>query len=150
MKKNIKIFMYHRMKKKKISTEEESPQLTAYDFWPDLKRCVAIYFNTHLGMKQYQLVKTEPIKFVYTDKFKKSLVESCTTDAMKFQFIDALTKLIYKIPSSGLHDQPIKEKKDLRRFYVSYSWRVYYRRKKDHIVLEEFYPHNKPTYIKRS
>ncbi len=150
MKKNIKIFMYNRLKKKKLISEPEAIELTIYDYWPNLEKCVVVYYKTHPGMKEHYQTKTRPIKFKYTEKFIKSLVESCKTDAMKLQFIDGLTKLVYKIPSPGLHDQPIKEKKDLRRFYVSYSWRVYYRRKKDYIVLEEFYPHNKPPYIKRS
>ena len=142
--------MYHHLRKKKLSADSEQPPLTTHDCWPNLEQCVTTYYNTHPGMKEHQKINYEPITFKYTDKFMKSLVESCKTDAMKLQFIDALTKLVYKIPSPGLHDQPIKEKKDLWRFYVSYSWRVYYRREKDQIVLEEFYRHNKPPYIKRS
>lgn len=68
-------------------------------------------------MQQYHNVLEKPLEFEYTEKFLKSVIKYCATMPLKKQFIDALTKVIYRIPSSGLGDVQIKEIKDLKGIF---------------------------------
>jgi len=91
-------------------------------------------------MKQYHTASIQPSKFEYTEGFVKSLNKYCTTSSLKLKLIDALTKMIYRIPSSGLRDAPIEEREGLWHFYVSDSLRVFYRKEDNYILLEGFLP----------
>jgi len=142
MKESVKKYLYHRQRKIKIDNEPEQIE-NPCELWPDLKKCVEIYFKISPAMQQYHNVLKEPLDFEYSENFLKAVERYCTTNELKRQFIDALTKVVYRIPSSGLQDVKIKEMGDLYHFYVSFSFRVYYRKKDDHIVLEKFIVHKK-------
>uniref|UniRef100_A0A7V0Z648 Uncharacterized protein n=1 Tax=candidate division WOR-3 bacterium TaxID=2052148 RepID=A0A7V0Z648_UNCW3 len=142
MKESVKKYLYHRQRQ--IKNEDEPEQIENHcELWPDLKKCVEIYFKISPSMQQYHNVLKEPLDFEYSENFLKAVERYCTTNELKRQFIDALTKVVYKIPSSGLQDVKIKEMGDLYHFYVSFSFRVYYRKKDDHIILKKFIPHKK-------
>ena len=149
MKKKLRDYLYNRWRQ--IVWEKESPPVlpNTLDCWPDLKLCVKLHYKTHPGMQRYHSTIKQPIKFKFTEKFMKSLNKYCTTNALRSQFIDSLTKVVYKIPCAGLYDKSIKERSNLWHFYVSLSWRVFYRKGKNHIVLEEFCPHKKLLYHRR-
>ena len=100
-------------------------------------------------MKQYQHATEQPVKFEYTEGFVKSLNKHCTTNSLKLKVIDALTKMIYRIPCSGLRDAPIKERNGLWHFYISNSLRVFYRKGDNYMLLEEFCAHKKITHERR-
>lgn len=78
----------------------------------------------------------------------KSLNKYCATDTLKLKLIHALTKIVYKIPCGGLCDTAIKERTDLWHFYVTNSWRVFYRKKNNYILLEELCSHKKLSYYR--
>jgi len=146
MKKNVKVYLFQRFKNIAL---DETPyeQINVLDQWPNLKLCVEIYYKSHPEMKQYHQTTRQPIEYEYTEKFMKLLNKYCTTKTLKLKLIDTLTKIVYKIPCSGLCDTPIKERVDLWHFYVSSSWRVFYRKKNSYILLEKFCPHKKlPSY----
>lgn len=153
MKKNAKILYY--MGRKKISWQDNDgpdavfdPQLVL-DAWPDLKRCTALYYDLCPEMAQYQGKKPPLEELVCTTRFLKSLDRHCTTGSMRLRLIDALAKLLFRIPSTGLGDAPIKEKDDLRHLRISFLWRVFYQRDGDRIRLLEFCPHKNRTYSRR-
>lgn len=149
MKKNVKAYLFKRFKK--VIKDEDLPydQPKMLDSWPDLRLCVELYYKTSPAMQQYHHTARQPIEFDYTEKFSKSLDKHCTTKILKLRLIDALTKIVYKIPSGGLRDAPIKERINLRHFYVSDSWRVFYRKNNNYILLVEFCPHKKLLYSRR-
>ncbi len=142
MKDSVKKYLYNRLRQIKIEDEPE-PDIPPCEAWPDLKKCVELYFKISPAMQQYHNVLEKPLEFEYTEKFLKSVTKYCTTMPLKRQFIDALTKVVYKIPSSGLGDVQIKEMDDLYHFYVSFSFRAYYRKRDNKIILEKFIPHKK-------
>jgi len=142
MKESVKKYLYHRQRQIKIEDEPEQIE-NPCELWPDLKKCVEIYFKISPSMQQYHNVLKKPLDFEYSENFLKAVERYCTTNELKRQFIDALTKVVYKIPSSGLQDVKIKEMGDLYHFYVSFSFRAYYRKKDDLIILEKFIPHKK-------
>jgi hypothetical protein len=149
MKRNIKEYLF-RLYKRAVWEDKEPPdQTNVLDHWPDLKLCVESHYKTHPGMKRYHRTARQPIEFKSTKKFMKSLNKHCTTDNLKSQFITALTKIVYKIPCGGLCDTAIKERTNLWHFYVSDSWRVFYRKKNNYILLEELSPHKKQLYSRR-
>ncbi len=136
---------------KKIARDEEDPykQSNILHAWPNLISCVEMHYKIHPAMKRHHHTIREPIELRYTEKFMKSLKKHCTTDDLKSKFVAALTKIVYKIPCGGLCNTAIKERRDLWHFYVSNFWRVFYRKKNDYILLEEFCPHKKHLYARR-
>lgn len=142
MKESVKKYLYQKKRQIKIDVESEEIE-NPCEFWPDLKKCVEIYFKIFPSMQQYHNILKEPLDFEYSERFLKEVVRYCTTNELKRRFIDALTKVIYKIPGAGLGDVKIKEMDDLYHFYVSFLFRVYYRKKDDKIILEKFIPHKK-------
>ncbi len=142
MKDSVKRYLYERKKMIKIEEEPEE-DIHPCDAWPDLKKCVELYFQISPSMQQYHNVLKDPLEFEYSESFLKEVVKYCTTNQQKRQFVDALTKVVYKIPGSGLGDVKIKEMDDLYHFYVSYSFRVYYRKKDNYLYLEKFVVHKK-------
>ncbi|MEO0129612.1 MAG: hypothetical protein ABIL02_05180 [candidate division WOR-3 bacterium] len=145
MKESVKRYLYQRKNQIKIEEEPEDIE-NPCDFWPDLKKCVEIYFKIFPAMQQYHSVLKDPIDFEYSERFLKEVVRYCTTNELKRRFIDALTKVVYKIPSAGLGDVKIKEMGDLYHFYVSFLFRVYYRKIGNKIILEKFICHKKKGY----
>jgi len=149
MKKSAKDYVYQRYKNT-VFDEAIRPDLSnMLSGWPNLKRCVEFYFENNPEMKRYHGHEIEPLKFDYSGKFIKSLNKYCKTTILRTQFIDALTKIVYRIPAGGLCDTPIKERTGLWHFYVSNFWRVFYRKKTKCILLEEICPHQKLLYIRR-
>ncbi len=142
MKESVKRYLYQRQKQIKIDDEPEQIE-NPCELWPDLKKCVEIYFKIFPAMQQYHNVLKDPMEFEYSDKFLKEVTKYCITNEQKRRFIDALTKVVYKIPSAGLGDVKIKEMGDLYHFYVSFLFRVYYRKIENKIVLEKFISHKK-------
>jgi hypothetical protein len=148
MKKNVKILLYQRNKKIRWDDADEAT-VNVLGEWPDLKLCTELYYKTNPEMKQYQHTTREPARFGFSEGFMKSLNKYCTTKALKHKLIASMTKIIFRIPSSGLRDAPIKENPGLRHFYISASWRVFYSKKNDYILFEEFCPHKKAQYYRR-
>ncbi len=150
MKKSIKTYLSTRFKNIKLGEDDFEEQVDPLSFWPDLKLCVEAYYNSQPELKQHHCVARQRIEFKYTDKFLKSLDRYCTTSNLKLKLIDALTRKVYGIPSSGLRDSPIKERPGLWHFYISYSWRVFYRKEDDYFLFEELCPHRKIKYHRRT
>lgn len=144
MKESVKKYLYHRHKQIKI--EDEPEEENPCELWPDLKKCVELYYKISPSMQKYHKVLKNPLDFEYSENFLKEVVRYCTTNELKRRFIDALTKVVYKISGPGLGDVKIKEMDDLYHFYVSFSFRVYYRKKDNIIFLEKFLPHKKKGY----
>ncbi|MCX7995803.1 MAG: hypothetical protein N3A65_08575 [candidate division WOR-3 bacterium] len=142
MKDSVRKYLHQRHRQIKIDDEPEKIE-NPCEFWPDLKKCVEIYFKIFPSMQQYHNVLQNPLDFEYSDKFLKEVVRYCTTNELKRRFIDALAKVVYKIPSAGLGDVKIKEMDDLYHFYVSFQFRVYYRKIDNKIILEKFISHKK-------
>ena len=112
--------------------------LESQNFWPDLEKCVEIYFRSNPGMQSYRQAREHPVPFTCTDAFWKSVQDYCDP-TMRRLLIKAIAKKVYGILDSKLNDEPIG---DLRRFRVTLFWRVHYRQCGDNIVLEEFGPHD--------
>ncbi|MGB3340466.1 MAG: hypothetical protein WBB37_03180 [bacterium] len=149
MKRNVKAYLFKWFKKTVKDDEDTSQRLGVLDPWPDIKLCVEVYYKNHPEMRQYHYKINQPIEFECTEGFSRSLSKNCKTKTLRIKLIDALTKVVYKIPSGGLHDTPIKERADLWHFYVSDAWRVFYRKKNNYMVLEEFCSHKKLLYYRR-
>ena len=149
MKKNVKAYLFKWCKRTKKDEENYPEQIKVMDVWPDIRLCVECYYKNHPEMKHYHNTKKQPVKLEYTEGFLRSLHKNCKTKSLRIKLIDALAKLVYKIPCGGLHDTPIKERADLWHFYVSDAWRVFYRKKNDRILLEEFCSHKKLSYHRR-
>lgn len=146
MKNNVRVYLNQRYRKIIWDADDPNREPDILKWWPDIRRCVESYYGTSLEMRQYQRTAGPAMAFIWTDRFAKSLSKFCTTPKIKLQLIDALTKKVYKVRSSGLRDVPIKERSDLWHFYVSNSWRVFYRKKSGYILLDEFCPHKKGSY----
>ena len=149
MKKSVRNYIYGRLKNIKWNEDNLEEQIDPLAHWPDIKQCVESYYNSHPEMKQYHTASIQPLNFEYTDGFMKSLNKYCTTSSLKLKLIDALTKMIYHIPCSGLRNAPIKERNDLWHYYVSDSWRVFYHKKDGYMSFEEICPHKNPSYSRR-
>jgi hypothetical protein len=147
MKKNVKFLLYQRKKKVRWDNTEEV-RVDALDKWPDLRSCIDVHYRTSPDITQYHDNAAEPATFSLNDGFMRSVDRYCTTKTMKLKLIDSMTKIIYRIPCSGLRDAPIKESPGLRHFYLSVSWRVFYRRTGDHFEFEELCPHKKLQYYR--
>jgi len=141
------LFKWFKKKVKYEKSIEQQPGIL--DLWPDIGKCVEIYFKNHSEMKQYPNTIKQPIEVECTESFLRSLDKNCKARDLRIKLIDAVSKLVYKIPCGGLHDTPIKERTDLWHFYVSDSWRVFYKKKNNYIVLEEFCSHKKLSYHRR-
>jgi hypothetical protein len=146
MKSTVRIYLNQRHQKIVWDTNDPNRKADILEWWPDIKCCVELYYKNSPEMKQYQRTVGPAMMFKWTDRFAKSLSKFCVTKNMKLQLIDALTKKVYKVHCGGLRDVPIKERSDLRHFYVSNSWRVFYRKKSGYILLEEFCLHKKGSY----
>ena len=154
MKKNAKILLYMQRKKIRWNDGDTADDIVLnqrmmLDAWPDLTTCTELYYRLCPAMAQYRRKKQQLMNFEWTTQFTRSLSKRCTTDVLKLQVIDALTKLAYRIPCSGLGDTPIKEKTDLWHIRISYFWRVFYRKNDQTIRLLEFCPHKKTTHSRR-
>jgi hypothetical protein len=152
VKKNAKIMLYARRKKIRWNDESDDIALNrrmVLNAWPDLITCIDLYYRLNPTMAQYRKKSKPPMNMDCTARFTRSTDKYCITDELKIQVIDALTKLLFRIPSSGLGDVQIKEKTDLWHLRISYSWRVFYRKNENTIQLLELCPHKKPAYLKR-
>lgn len=149
MKKKTRTYLYKRYKKIMWDDSPLDQQINVLAAWPDLKKCVEVYYKSHPGMSDENEDDQQPIIFKCTEKFMKSLNKYCVSRKRKLQFIDALAKIVYKIPSVGLYDKAIKERTNLWHFYVSRSWRVFYQKKEKFILLKDFGPHKKLAYYRK-
>ena len=113
-------------------------RLASRDFWPDLKRCVDLYFLSDHGMRQHPQALRKPVAFECTRGFIRSVNELCDSSTRR-ALIKALSKRVYGIHDASLRDESFKR---IRRFRVTDFWRVHYRSVGSSIVLEEFGPHN--------
>ncbi len=146
IKRNVRAYLYRHYKKDIWDGDIEQGKTDVLDLWPNLKLCVGFYYKNCPEMIQYRNIAEKPIAFDCTKKFMRSLDKYCTTKTMRLRLIDELTRKVYRIPSAGLRDVPIKERSDLWHFYVTDSWRVFYRKKGNRILLEDFCPHKKPAH----
>ena len=113
-------------------------QLTSLSAWPDLIKCVELYFNTNVGMQAYTGLRQQPLPFECTDQFWKSVNDLCVP-RMRLGLVKAIAKKVYGILDPSLGDESIGE---TRRFRVTDFWRVHYRYSGDKIILDQFGEHN--------
>ena len=113
-------------------------RMNSEDSWPDLRKCVALYFQANFGMRSYPYVRPHPIEFEWTDTFWKSVEDFCQP-RMRQLLVKAIAKKVYGILDSTLGDESLGA---FRRFRVTSFWRVHYREFGDRIVLEEFGEHD--------
>ena len=113
-------------------------RLFSQDAWPDLQRCVQLYFNANSAMQTYPHVREQPIPFEWTERFWKSVADSCQPN-MRHLLIRAIAKKVYGILDKGLSDESLGE---VRRFRVTDFWRVHYHHVGGIIMLEEFGEHD--------
>ena len=113
-------------------------RLQSQDSWPDLHRCVELYFRANAGMRMHPRARQCPIPFVWTDTFWKSVEDLCQPQ-MRQLLVKAVAKRVYGILDARLHDEPLG---NIRRFRVTDFWRVHYRVLDDKIVLDEFGEHD--------
>ena len=113
-------------------------RMGSQDFWPDLQRCVEVYFQADFGMRSYPQAREHPIPFESSETFWKSVDDLCHP-RMRHLLVKAIAKKVYGILDSKLHDEPLGQ---VRRFRVTDFWRVHYRELDDRIVLEEFGEHD--------
>ena len=149
MKKNVEILFFRRHARIARDVDEPDVPTEALGYWPDLHRCVESHCQSHPEIMHYHRTRKQPIEFRYGEKFTRSLNAHCTTASLRMKLVDKLTRIVHRIPGSGLRATPIRERADLWHFYVSDSWRVFYRKKSGIMVLEEFSPHKKPSYFRR-
>ena len=112
-------------------------RLSFQDFWPDLPRCVELYFQSNVAIFNWKAT-SKPIGFECTDEFWQSVHRLCQP-LMRHLLVKAVTKRVYGIRDAALHDEALGA---LRRFRVTRFWRVHYRDYGDRIVLDEFGPHD--------
>ena len=112
--------------------------LASRDFWPDIKRCVSLYFLSDSGMRQHPQARSDPLEFKCSDGFLRSLESRCDSSTRP-AFVKALSKKVYGINDASLRDESFRS---LRRFRVNDFWRVHYRYVGNSLILEEFGPHD--------
>ena len=113
-------------------------RLYSQDAWPDLQRCVQLYFKTNPAMQSYPGIREQPVPFEWTAKFWKSVDDFCQPN-MRHQLIRAIAKKVYGMLDKGLNDEALGT---IRRFRVTSFWRVHYRDVDGTILLEEFGEHD--------
>ena len=113
-------------------------RLNSQDSWPDLHRCVELYFQANSGMRSHPDVRLHPIEFEWTETFWKSVEDFCQP-RMRPLLVKAIAKKVYGILDSKLGDEPLRH---FRRFRVTDFWRVHYSQSGNRVVLEEFGEHN--------
>ena len=113
-------------------------RMDSQESWPDLQRCVEVYFQANSGMKSYPQCREHPIPFEWTNEFRKSVDDFCQP-RMRQLLVKAIAKRVYGILDAKLHDEPLGQ---IRRFRVTDFWRIHYRQFEDRIVLDEFGEHN--------
>ena len=113
-------------------------QLAPLDAWPDFQRCVELCFLADPGMRSFERVRERPLPFEWTDRFEKSVGALCQPP-LRTALLKALTKTVYGISDTGLHDEPYG---DVRRIRVTRAWRIHYQDFGDKIVFDEFGPHD--------
>ena len=89
--------------------------LASRDFWPDVKRCVNLYFLSDSGMRQHPQARSDPIEFNCSDGFLRSLERRCDASTRP-AFVKALSKKVYGITDASLRDEAFR---GLRRFRVN-------------------------------
>lgn len=113
--------------------------LATQDPWPDLQKCVELYFQTNPALKNYPGAREQPIAFDCTPAFWKSVERYCKEKRLRRALVQALTKKIYGILDASLGDESIGK---IRRFRVTDFWRVHYYDRGDKLLLDEFGPHD--------
>lgn len=113
--------------------------LATQDPWPDLQKCVALYFQTNPDLKNYPGVREQAIPFDCTPGFWKSVNRYCKEERLRRALIQAVTKKVYGILDASLGDESIGK---IRRFRVTDFWRIHYYYREDKLLLDEFGPHD--------
>lgn len=125
-------------------------KLATLDLWDigNLHRSVEVHFKACPSYRQLSGVREKPMPFELSKTFKRELAEYCATDVdLQRAFIDALTKLAYRLPDPSLGDEVIqsRRRRGERRFRISCPkhppFRAHYRIVDKVIVLESFGPH---------
>lgn len=113
-------------------------RLSSQDPWPDLEKCVELYFKSNPAMQCHPMARNHPIPFECTSHFWRSVEHFCAPQ-LRVLLVKAITKKVYGILDPKLHDEPLG---GIRRFRVTTFWRVHYRQFSDRLVLDEFGEHN--------
>jgi hypothetical protein len=146
MKRSVRTYLRTRFKGLEWDRYGPDEAIDPLAGWPDLSACVASYMDLHPEMKQDGRTAGESAEFECSRRFLKSLDRYCTTRSLRLRLLDSLAKCAYRVPCRGLRERPIKERDGLWHFYISASWRVFYRKHGNRIVFEEFGPHKKVPY----
>lgn len=115
-----------------------SMQLVKQEWWPDLQRCVELYFKTNHALQAYHGVRQYPIPFTWSKEFESNIERYCEGEHLRQALIEAVAKRVYGVLDSSLGDEPFKK---IRRFRVTDFWRVHYHEEQGKIILDEFGPH---------
>lgn len=113
-------------------------QLASQNAWPDLQMCVELYFMSNPGMSNHPMARQHPTPFGYTEAFLKNVADTGQAHLQQ-AVVKAITKLVYGILDSGLHDEPYD---DMRRIRVTDFWRVHYIEQGGSLRLEKFGRHD--------
>ena len=115
-----------------------SDQLSAMDVWPDLQKCVELYYLGNSGLQDFAGVRTRPIPFGCTETFVKAARE-LGRGGVRLSLVKALTKRVYGVLDAGLVDEQFGE---IRRLRVTGFWRVHYREVGQRLIFEDFGEHD--------
>jgi len=125
-------------------------QLATLDLWDisNLDRSVEVHFKACPFYRQLSGVKEKPTPFRLSPAFEKELAKHCATDkALQRAFIEALTKLVHRIPDPSLGDEVIQSRRrgGERRFRITCAGhpplRGHYHFAGGTIILDRFGPH---------
>ncbi|MBN1593120.1 MAG: hypothetical protein JW941_07750 [Candidatus Coatesbacteria bacterium] len=119
-------------------------QLERLGLWDidDLRGIARVHFRSNPSFAQLPGVLDEPMKLAMLPAFRRALDRSSTGDRrLQRGFIDALTKLLYRVPDPELGDETIRSRQGERRFRISYpgrTVRAHYIIKQGEITLTSF------------
>lgn len=112
-------------------------RLATQDWWPDIHKCIKLYYETNDAIKALPDIRNEPFGIEYEEIYG-DIVGLCNTESMKLDTIKALTKLVYGIRDKALCYKKIGE--DRYRFRVTIHYRMHCRfdKQRQYYILEEF------------
>ena len=125
-------------------------ELEKLDLWDidNLHLCIEVHFRANPSYNHMSGVLAKPTPFKLSATFKRELAKHSATDkALQRAFIEALTRLVHRIPDPSLGVEVIQSRRraNERRFRITCSGhpplRVHYHVVDGTIILDRFGPH---------